>query len=39
MAIIMRCELISWPEIQRLCLHLAKEVKASGFQPDEVIAI
>ena len=39
MAMIMRCELISWSEIQRLCLHLAKEVKASGFRPDVVIAI
>jgi hypoxanthine phosphoribosyltransferase len=39
MTMIMRCELISWPEIRRLCLHLAKEVKASGFQPDVVIAI
>ena len=39
MPMIMRCEFISWPEIQRLCLHLAKEVKVSGFQPDVVIAI
>ena len=39
MSMKMRCELISWSEIQRLCLLLAKEVRASGFHPDVVIAI
>lgn len=39
MSMKMRCELISWSEVQRLCLHLAKQVRASGFSPDVVIAI
>lgn len=39
MSMKMRCELISWSEIQRLCLVLAKKVRASGFHPDVVIAI
>lgn len=34
-----RCELISWSEVQRLCLRLAKQIKASGFHPDLVVAI
>ena len=34
-----RCELISWSEVQQLCLRLAKQIKASGFHPDLVIAI
>ena len=35
----MQCELISWSEVQQLCLRLAKQIKASGFHPDLVIAI
>ncbi len=35
----MRCELISWPEVQRLCLQLAKQIKTSAFRPDVVVAI
>jgi len=35
----MRCELITWPEIYRLCLDIAKQVRSSGYQPDIVIAI
>jgi hypoxanthine phosphoribosyltransferase len=35
----MRCELISWQEVQRLCLELARQLRASGYQPDRVIAI
>lgn len=35
----MRCELISWSEVQRLCLRLTKQIKASGFHPDLVVAI
>lgn len=34
-----RCELISWSEVQRLCLRLAKQIKVSGFHPDLVVAI
>jgi len=36
---IMRCELISWSEVQRLCQKLARLVRASEFHPDFVIAI
>lgn len=35
----MRCELITWPEIYRLCLDISKQVRSSGYQPDIVIAI
>jgi hypoxanthine phosphoribosyltransferase len=35
----MRCELITWPEIYRLCLDISKQVHSSGYQPDIVIAI
>ena len=34
-----QCELISWSEVQRLCLQLAKQIKSSGFYPDLVVAI
>jgi len=33
------CELISWGEVQRLCRRLAGRVRASGYDPDIVIAI
>ena len=35
----MRCELISWSEVQRLCLRLAKLVRESDYRPDIVVAI
>ncbi|MCU7819971.1 MAG: phosphoribosyltransferase [gamma proteobacterium symbiont of Lucinoma myriamae] len=35
----MQCELISWSEVQRLCLQLAKQIKSSGFIPELVVAI
>ena len=35
----MRCELISWPELQRLCLRLAALVRESDYHPDIVVAI
>ena len=35
----MRCELISWTEVHRLCRRLASLVKASGYRPDIVVAI
>ncbi len=35
----MRCELISWTEVQRLCLRLATLIRDSDFQPDIVVAI
>lgn len=35
----MRCELISWTEVHRLCRRLASLVKAAGYRPDIVIAI
>ncbi len=35
----MRCELISWTEIERLCRQLAMLIKNSGYRPDIVVAI
>ena len=35
----MRCELISWSEVHRLCRRLASQVKAAGYRPDIVVAI
>ena len=35
----MRCELISWPETERLCQRLAELIRASGYRPELVIAI
>jgi hypoxanthine phosphoribosyltransferase len=35
----LRCELISWSEVQRLCLRLATLIRASKYQPDIVVAI
>jgi hypothetical protein len=35
----MRCELISWQEVQRLCIGLARQIRVSGFRPDMIIAI
>jgi len=35
----LRCELISWSEIQRLCLRLAELIRDSNYQPDIVVAI
>jgi len=35
----MRCELISWAEVHRLCRQLARMVRASGYRPDIVVAI
>ena len=35
----MRCELISWSEVQRLCLRLAGLITESGYHPDIVVAI
>jgi hypoxanthine phosphoribosyltransferase len=35
----LRCELISWSEVERLCQHLAGLIRESGYRPDLVIAI
>ena len=35
----LRCELISWAEVERLCQRLAALIKESGYRPDLVIAI
>ena len=35
----MRCELISWSEVQRLCLRLASLIRDSNYEPDIVVAI
>lgn len=35
----MRCELISWGELQRLCRRLAGRIQAAGFRPDIIVAI
>jgi len=34
-----RYELISWAEVQRLCLRLAGMIMTSGYQPEIIIAI
>ena len=35
----LRCELISWTEVERLCQRLAGLIRESGYRPDLVIAI
>ena len=35
----LRCELISWSEVERLCQHLARLIRESGYRPDLIIAI
>lgn len=35
----LRCELISWSEVERLCQRLAGLIRKSGYRPDLVIAI
>jgi hypoxanthine phosphoribosyltransferase len=35
----LRCELISWAEVERLCQRLAGLIRESGYRPDLVIAI
>lgn len=35
----MRCELISWSEVQRLCQRLAMLIKVSDYRPEVVVAI
>ncbi len=35
----LRCELISWAEVERLCQHLAGLIRESGYRPDLIIAI
>jgi hypoxanthine phosphoribosyltransferase len=35
----MRCELISWSEVQRQCLRLAGMIRESGYRPDLIVAI
>jgi hypoxanthine phosphoribosyltransferase len=39
MTMAMRCELITWPEVQRLCLRLARQILESGYRPARVVAI
>jgi len=35
----LRCELITWSEVERLCQRLARLTRESGYRPDLVIAI
>lgn len=35
----LHCELVSWPEVERRCQHLAELVRVSGYRPDLIIAI
>jgi hypoxanthine phosphoribosyltransferase len=35
----LRCELISWAEVERLCQRLGGLIRDSGYRPDLVIAI
>ena len=39
MAQAMRCELITWSEVQRLCRQLARLVRESDYRPAVVVAI
>lgn len=39
MSITLRCELISWGEVQRLCWRLSAQIQASDYQPEIVVAI
>ncbi|MEM1578620.1 MAG: phosphoribosyltransferase [Archaeoglobaceae archaeon] len=34
-----KCHLYSWDDIERLCKKLAKEIKASSFRVDAIVAI
>jgi hypoxanthine phosphoribosyltransferase len=34
-----RCELVTWAQVQRLCLKLAEQIEASGFRPEAIVAI
>ena len=33
------CELVSWGEVHRLCRRLSRMIRASGYQPDIVVAV
>ena len=35
----LRCELISWNEVERRCHRLADQIRLSGYQPELIIAI
>jgi hypoxanthine phosphoribosyltransferase len=35
----LRCELISWTDVEHRCRHLARQIKASDYLPDLIIAI
>ena len=35
----LRCDMISWSEVQRLCQRLAGLIRESGYRPDLVVAI
>ena len=35
----MRCELISWTDVEQRCRHLARQIRASDYIPDLIIAI
>jgi len=35
----LRCELVSWAEVHRLCRRLAARVRDSGFRPELIVAI
>ena len=39
MTLVMRCELISWTQVQNLCQHLARQIRDSGFYPEVIVAI
>lgn len=39
MPVEMRCELISWSQVQNLCQQLARRIRDSGYRPDLIVAI
>ncbi|HID48505.1 MAG TPA: phosphoribosyltransferase [Chromatiales bacterium] len=39
MAPVLRCELITWSQVQNLCQKLARRIRDSGYRPDLIVAI
>lgn len=35
----MRCELVTWAQVYRLCRRLAGMIRNAGFQPDMIVAV
>ncbi len=35
----LRCELITWERVYRMCRHLAASIREAGYRPDLIVAI